>query len=508
MTYRYIRILATAFLSLSLGMTVTTASAQMKFGGNNESRSDAILELSHTKKGFLLPRISASALAAHPLDTAAPGMMIYNQTANNLYIRKRTGPSSAIWVALQEVAGASGSWSFTGNNSIDPATNFLGSTNAQPLIFKTNNTEAARISANGRVGIGTDAPNATLHVNGSMSTNLATATGDFTMADSNNVVIMNNAADATFTLQSAAGQRGRAIEVVAYNTGAVNFTGADIRSQNGANPTAALAPGYSLRLVSNGTDWVVSAKQLSGLPMYLATSTGTGDGEVTRDYNSYLANGSAVIQTDVVAAPLNPIPNEGAWFSMMMQAVGASYFGQFNLNDHNAYFRGGTNTGVTTTVWQKFLSHPAKIKFAVQESGTDSINFNQEDARSIIFSTANTPRVSITGEGATRFNTQVIYNVKTITGDYTAQPTDYTIVMTANADSYITLPKASSCVGRMLVLKKLPSNNYRRFRVYPDNSDDIDGEGNGDYISYNGTGTHCWVLQAVPNDRWIIISEN
>ena len=60
----------------------------------------------------------------------------------------------------------------------------------------------------------------------------------------------------------------------------------------------------------------------------------------------------------------------------------------------------------------------------------------------------------------------------------------------------------------MLVLKKLPSNNYRRFRAYPDNSDDIDGENNGDYISYNGTGTHCWVLQAVPNDRWIIISEN
>ncbi len=507
MTYPYIRILATVLFSLSFGLTVTTASAQMKFGGNNESRSDAILELSHTKKGFLLPRINASALAAHPLDTAAPGMMIYNQTDNNLYIRKRTGPTSAIWVALQEVAGAGGSWSFTGNNSIDPATNFLGSTNAQPLIFKTNNTEAARISANGRVGIGTNAPNAALHVNGSMSTNLATATGDFAMADSNNVVIMNNAADATFTLQSAAGQTGRAIEVVAYNTGAVNFTGADIRSQDGANPTVALAPGYSLRLVSNGTDWVVSGKQRSGLPMYLATSAGTGEGEVVRDYNSYLGNGSAVIQTDVVAAPVNPIPNEGAWFSMMMQAVGATYFGQFNLNDHNAYFRGGTKAGVTATVWQKFLSHPAKIRFAVQESGTDSINFNQEDARSIIFSTANTPRVSITGEGATRFNTQVIYNVKTITGDYTVEATDYTIVMTADANSYITLPKASTCVGRMLVLKRMPTNNYRRFRVYPDDNDDIDGENNGDYISYNGYETHCWVLQAVPNNRWIIISE-
>ncbi|MBO9155032.1 hypothetical protein ACFOTA_22655 [Chitinophaga sp. GCM10012297] len=510
MTYCYTKIWKTATLSFSFGLAVISASAQMKLGGNNESRADAILELSHTKKGLLLPRIAASALTASPLDTAAPGMIVYNSTDNNLYIRKKTGPATNAWVAMQEVSGTGNYWAFNGNTNINPAINFLGSTNAQPLLFKTNNTEAARISANGRVGIGTDAPNARLHVNGSLSTNLANATGDYTMADSTNVVVMNNTADATFTLQSAAGQTGRAIEIVAYNTGNVNFTGANIKSQGAANPTIALSPGYSLRLVSNGTDWVVSGKQRSGMPMYLATTAGAGEGEVLRDYNNYLNKGSSIVQTDVLGAPINPIPNESAWFSMMMQAVGSTYFGQFNLNDHNAYFRGGEKTNVGTSTWYKFLSHPAKIKFSVQERGTDSVNFVQEDARAIVFSTANTPRVSVTGEGATRFQTQMIYNVTNLTagGDYDVSPTDYTIVTNINANTYVRLPDPATCIGRVLVIKKMPTNNSRNIRVYPANNNDrIDDENAGDYITYTGFGMRCWTLQATGNNQWIVISQ-
>lgn len=507
MTYCYTKIWKTAILLLSLGLAVSPATAQMKFGGTSDYRADAILELSSTKKGFLLPRINASALAASPLDTAAPGMMIYNQTDNNIYIRKKTGPATSTWVALQEVSGAGGTWSFSGNSNINPAINYLGSSNAQPLVFKTNNTEAARIASDGKIGIGTATPNARLHVNGSTSTNVATATGNFTMADSNSVIIMNNAAQATLTLQTAAGQAGRAIEIVSYGADSVFFAGANVRSQaTGANPVGYVAPGYSLRLVSNGTDWVVSGKQRSGVPMYIATTAAARDGEVVRDYNSYLNAGSSIIQTDVLAVPLNPIPNEGAWFSMMMQAVGSTYFGQFNVNDHNAYFRGGEKTNVATSTWYKFLSHPAKIKFSVQERGTDSINFNQEDARAIVFSTNNTPRVSITGEGAANFKTQMIYNVTTITGNHVVAPTDYTIVMTANANATVSLPDASTCIGRVLVFKKLNAN-LRTFSISPTATDRIDTAAVNTDLSYSGTGLRSWMLQATGNDQWIVISQ-
>jgi hypothetical protein len=49
-------------------------------------------------------------------------------------------------------------WSLTGNAGTTAGTNFVGTTDAQALVFKTNSTEAMRILANGKVGIGTSTP--------------------------------------------------------------------------------------------------------------------------------------------------------------------------------------------------------------------------------------------------------------------------------------------------------------------------------------------------------------
>jgi hypothetical protein len=47
-------------------------------------------------------------------------------------------------------------WLLTGNAL--SGTEYVGSNNAYPLIFKTNNTERARILYNGNFGIGTNNP--------------------------------------------------------------------------------------------------------------------------------------------------------------------------------------------------------------------------------------------------------------------------------------------------------------------------------------------------------------
>ncbi|GHM99733.1 hypothetical protein WSM22_12230 [Cytophagales bacterium WSM2-2] len=58
-------------------------------------------------------------------------------------------------------------WGLTGNTGTLPSTNFIGTTDAQDLVFKTNSAEKLRIvNATGYLGIGTTSPTARLSVSG------------------------------------------------------------------------------------------------------------------------------------------------------------------------------------------------------------------------------------------------------------------------------------------------------------------------------------------------------
>lgn len=74
---------------------------------------------------------------------------------------KRALLASTIGMALATVT-APAQWALTGNAA--GASDFLGTTNAQDLRIRTNNTEQMRITSGGSVGIGTTSPSRTLHV--------------------------------------------------------------------------------------------------------------------------------------------------------------------------------------------------------------------------------------------------------------------------------------------------------------------------------------------------------
>ena len=58
------------------------------------------------------------------------------------------------------------SWNLSGNSGTIPGPDFIGTTDNKDLVIKTNSSEKIRITALGRVGIGTLTPSASLHVVG------------------------------------------------------------------------------------------------------------------------------------------------------------------------------------------------------------------------------------------------------------------------------------------------------------------------------------------------------
>lgn len=136
------------------------------------------LDIVSTSKGVLLPRMSATQRLLIPVTAADAGLLVFQTDAPvGLWY----------WNGSAWVQNNVPSWNITGNGGTAPATNFLGTTDDQPLIFKTNNVERMRIlpsvpaATAGYVGIGTPTPTAKLHI---VSPGAPNVTNDFETAGS------------------------------------------------------------------------------------------------------------------------------------------------------------------------------------------------------------------------------------------------------------------------------------------------------------------------------------
>lgn len=101
----------------------------------------AMLDISSTNKGLLIPRVNITSLAtiAPITGSATVSMLVYNTNAT-------TGLGYHYWDGAQWVRLSSGdAWQITGNNNTTFGTHFLGTTNAQGLDFRTNNIIRLRI---------------------------------------------------------------------------------------------------------------------------------------------------------------------------------------------------------------------------------------------------------------------------------------------------------------------------------------------------------------------------
>jgi trimeric autotransporter adhesin len=69
------------------------------------------------------------------------------------------------WAVFSK-SGELNNWNLKGNTGTTPGTHFIGTTDPQSLVFKSNGSEGMRLNTSGNIGIGTPSPNARLNIMG------------------------------------------------------------------------------------------------------------------------------------------------------------------------------------------------------------------------------------------------------------------------------------------------------------------------------------------------------
>ncbi|MCJ7934496.1 MAG: hypothetical protein MUW56_12870 [Chryseobacterium sp.] len=125
--------------------------------------------------GIRAPKLTETQLNAKSYGALQDGALVY-VTAENGITTGQTINVDAVgyyyfnnaqnkWLKILPVGPANGNfWSLLGNSSTNPATHFLGTTDNQDLVIKTNNIESIRIKNDGKVGLGTNNPANKLHL--------------------------------------------------------------------------------------------------------------------------------------------------------------------------------------------------------------------------------------------------------------------------------------------------------------------------------------------------------
>ncbi|MEO7047890.1 MAG: hypothetical protein ABI091_21510, partial [Ferruginibacter sp.] len=345
-------------------------------------------------------------------------LMPNNNAGTSGYVLTSQGAGTApIWSA------AASGWSLSGNASTTPGTNFIGTTDAKDVVFKTGGTERLRI------------------VNG-VSASTGTA-GDVTLGDANSGTVRSNKemvmredgdtyGPSVLRLRNRNGENGAIFETIGASAALVDFL---FKTGTTATPLVSNirfeTRNTGLFSTGNTMEWQIGQ---AADPTLVVSAATTG--------NSSLLKGNFGIGKAVPTQKLDVSGNISADNTIYVDAT-------------------GTNTGSST---------PGLV-FGASTSG-ESIASKRNaggNQNGIDFYTASNSRMSISNGGnvgiATTTPTSTFQNtgsfsqsIITTSSNYTALSTDYTIVCNSGFFSRtITLPTAVGITGRIYVIKRTGS---------------------------------------------------
>jgi hypothetical protein len=211
-------------------------------------------------------------------------------------------------------------WDITGNAGTNPANNFLGTTDNQPLVIKTNGGEAARVDTHHNVGIGTTTPGARLTVDvaneGDLALRLMSGPNAFLDITPTNV-----------------GGRFQTVLNTLNNRDVVILTGTGnvgIGTTNPDRPLVIQAQGTSQELISfkdptGATKWHIN-QDLGGLPGLNFVETGVADARLFLKAGGNVGIGTPNPESTVHLAPHAGSPNEEVWIEASDPGSGVTAF--------------------------------------------------------------------------------------------------------------------------------------------------------------------------------------
>ncbi len=535
---------------ICLVLFATVAQAQLKVGDNPTSiQKSSILELESSRQGLLLPRL-ADTVAINALNPP-DGMIIYLNADKSLRLR-----SNNSWKKIADLSEASSNWSLSGNAGTDPSNQFIGTLDGQPLVIRTDNQERLRIDENGNIGIGTNAPSATLTVDGTVKLeNLAAGTSELDV-----LVLAPDGSVYKRTMSSASFENAikaiNGIQRQELNITAEASTTEDVVRVENRDADSTIAVYLPVQDGASGAakpygfltfdDWTKVQSSIQTITIGAVASTPNVNGaSITADSTSrtiilhpadannpgIITAGTQTLGGDKTFAgnttmdgtlTLNNVANNSSADSVLVISNGLIEKRQVSEAAFGNAIRSINGNRDTA---QLFTFADAGTDLNITTDGTNNVYLNVPNAsttaRGVIttsaqeFAGSKTFQDSVTasatmlvgGTGYANSTVQVegslSMTIKTVSSNYTATAADNTILANTTSGAVtITLPAPANISGRIYTIKKIGSGGIDNELTISPASGTIDG--GSSFVIYND-----WTFITLQTDgsNWYIIKK-
>lgn len=156
-------------------------------------------------------------------------------------------------------------WLLKGNAGTDSATDFVGTTDAKDLLFKTNATDRIVVKSEGNVGINVAEPTSSVSVSGSESHSIKVINGDYIATDKDHTIVSRATAPSTLQLPQPSTCVGRIYYLVNNGTADLTLTPAiemaagvnTNKLSTGSGVNGNVVFGNRIKVQSEGTSYII-----------------------------------------------------------------------------------------------------------------------------------------------------------------------------------------------------------------------------------------------------------